>query len=896
MAAPRRRRSFDDDVAGGAPPPPVDAPAGALPSEEVFSDPYEDTPAAPAATPAAQTAGRPSLSRPSLSRPSVSRPSVSGGPAPARPAPARPAAVPSRPRRSRAFDEGSDGGAPPAAGPSADRKPARKPDDADAGDVRLSGYVTRIIFKNEDRGFHVLGISPRQNTSPRDTVAITMQGFAPQNGDHVEFIGRWTERQGRRQLSAQVGHVKVARTNAGIRRWMKKDVAGVGEAAIERLERHFGVSLAQCIDDPEKLQESGISQAQAEAISTAWTANEYHTELMTEVMGHGLPSRVASRIVDTYGGGIRNILKTNPWQLAEIKGVGFPTADAIAVTNGCPPDSPNRIFAGLVWTMKNETDGQGHTGLPEAMLVERASKLLKLRASTVSPHLEELVTSASAIHDREAGLYYPPDLHRAETYVAERLGNMAALPDIMTQERAIELATHAAKINGMRLHPHQMDAVVMALVKPVCVITGGPGTGKSTVQKIVVDSLRLAEYELSLACPTGKAAKRLSSTSGMDASTIHRQLVYFTNDEGESGFYHNEANPLDAGRYINDEQSMVTLKLACSQLEAIPEGAGLIMVGDVKQLPSVGAGQVLKDCIDSGVIPVTRLTQTFRTANNSGVAVAAQRIDAGEYPVHHDERLRGFRMIEAEDGNVTYEVQRLLTEVLPEKGYSIRDDVAVLGAVKDGDLGIRRLNRVVKHSVNPAWKDDKTRTIGDMPITVGDPMMQNTNCYTKNITNGELGIVTGFPVKQTGSKEEYGVDVSYEDGTFSYYGQEQDQIELSWANTTHKYQGSERSVVIVVIPQAHNFSLTRAGIYTALTRAKVEAYFVGSPDALRSALRRTETDIRHTGLASRLRTVYSQAMNISLADIPRPQEPVQKAQTRPTPARPAGGRLSLTPR
>lgn len=724
--------------------------------------------------------------------------------------------------------------------------------------VSMTGYVSRIIFSNDETNYRVIALSQRPNSPPTDTVSINMQRFSPKPGDRVSFVGVWGEYKGRRQLVATSASVLVKRDLEGVGRWLREEAQGVGPVTAKLLLHHFGDEIVAVIDDATALQEAGISARKATSIVDAWTANQYHNELMVEVMGYGLDLRASRNIVETYGAGIRHIMQTSPWTIAEVSGVSFTTADAIALRKGFSKQAPERILAGLAY-VHQEAMNRGHCGLPSEKLTERTASILRLRTPDVSAQMEALLGNGR--HLEANGLIYDADTFESEQWVAARLAEIMMLPDRMTVEEAQERADIEARKIGIELHPGQMEAVVTALVKPLCVITGGPGTGKSTVQKVVVNALRKSKYTLSLGCPTGKGAKRLSEASGEEASTIHRQLGFNPAAEPGEEFHFNAENPREEDIFINDEQSMLPLNLQLSQLKALKPGGSMLMVGDVRQLPSVGAGQVLRDVIESGVVPVARLSQPFRTARDSGIATAAHRIDQGEMPSGPDDApMRGFEFIEADDNNIMNVVSRLVTTILPKKGFVTAEDVAVLSSVKEGPYGVKRMNKVLKHLANPSWGDDDSKDFGGETYTQGDVVMRLSNCYLRDVRNGDIGRVDHFGMAPPPKKvePEEAMFIRFEGRELAFAGEKDlAQLALAYAGTPHKWQGSEQKVVIMLVPQSQSFVLTRACVYTGLTRAKTQAYIVGSSQALSDALRRTKADRRFTGLAQEIRSQYA---------------------------------------
>jgi len=720
--------------------------------------------------------------------------------------------------------------------------------------TEISGRVVRLIYQKDDYAVYAIRGSG-ENRGKEVTVAVT-SAIKASRGDNIIAKGSWSTYKNRPTFKAVMIMYEVPKGAQGVVTWLgTKAAAGVGRATAKKLATHFGERLPEVISDPEKLAEAGIPMDKAKTIAEAWNTNAGQAELVEFLGRFGLGEMTIAKIVRKFGGASRRIVQENPWKLAEvIDGVGFKTADAIAFEANHTRDSERRIAAGLRWCLEQKTGKEGHCGLPENVLLEETSRLLELPRTTIKPVIEKIVDDQTTSLDSTTGFLFPVKLLRAETDLSMRLKGLAADGDRISEDEARSAIEKAIDEMGVIRDESQIEAGVMALTNPVSIITGGPGTGKSTIQRAVVAALEKLGRVVALASPTGRAAKRLAEVSGRPASTCHR-LLSFNAEKG--GFEFDASRPFEEDRFIIDEFSMVDLRLASSFFDAIKPKGGVTIVGDVDQLPSVGAGQVLRDLIESGAIPVTRLKTVHRQAGDSGIVVAAARINKGEHPIPDGDEgtLNGFEFEEIHDHDLLLEqIVTLMKDTLPEMGFDPIKDVQVLAAMRKGDLGIVRLNEVIKASLNPATPD-KSVEIRKRVFSVGDRVMHLRNDYAKRVYNGEVGTVawTGTRINDR-NKEEPIIKVDYS-GFEAFYGPEDiDDVELSWAATVHKSQGCEFPVVIFACPSEHRRMLTRNLLYTAVTRAKQKCIVIGDGRALQHAVRTADVNRRFTGLSKRVVT------------------------------------------
>jgi len=719
----------------------------------------------------------------------------------------------------------------------------------------ISATVTRAIFLSKD-GSGVFGVYAVKGKKGLKTKITVTTPAAFSQGDRILAKGSWSTYKGTPTFRAVMAIHEIPKGARGVVTWLKtKAASGVGAATAEKLAKHFGDRLPEIIDKPEVLVEAGIPAAKAEAIAEAWTSNASQPELVEHLGRLGLGEMTIGKIVKRYGAAARRIIQNNPWVLAEtISGIGFQKADEIAREAGHPKDSPKRIAAGLRYALEDKTGREGHCCLTRELLVEEATRLLALPRNLVEEGADAVIEDGSVVLDSETGLIYPKGLHECEQKFAERLmqlmENGGRIPERKARE-AVEAAVEEMKVNR---DESQIEAAVMAVSSPLSIITGGPGTGKSTTQRIIVRAFEMLGLEVVLAAPTGRAAKRLAEVSGRGASTCHR-LLSFSAEKG--GFEHDHTNPFDEDRIIIDEFSMVDIRLGQAFMDAVKKDGGVTIVGDVDQLPSVGPGQVLRDLIEAGAIPVARLKTVHRQSDDSGIVVAAARINSGQHPTG-EERLDGFEVVSDLPDSGSHDAVRttvvsLMTEILKERGFDPIQDVQVLSPMRKGELGITLLNEELKAALNPARDDGRSTEIRKRVFSIGDRVMHLRNDYAKKVYNGEVGTVAHVGTrKNDDNRDEPYIMVDYS-GYKAWYGPNDiDDVELAWAATVHKSQGCEFPVVIFVCPDAHRRMLTRNLLYTAVTRAKKLCIVVGHESALMHAVSTADVNSRFTGLAKRL--------------------------------------------
>jgi exodeoxyribonuclease V alpha subunit len=738
---------------------------------------------------------------------------------------------------------------------------------AAAGMDELRGVVSRVIHRSAD-GYSVYLVKDSRGIEHKITVTSSV---VADKKDRILARGEWGSYKGAPSFKAATISHEIAPGARGIERWLKnKVVAGIGPAKIKVLVDSCGEDLPDLIGDADALmaritaagKAKKFSRKEADKLAEAWNDNVGNADLSVylgqfPVLGPAL----AYKIIKRYGAACRRIIEETPWKLAEtIDGIGFEIADQIAFKAGHTPDSPARLDAGVRFTLEVSPRKGGHCALPRDVLVKESSKLLKVAAALVEKAVDRVIDTDAVVYEEDFGLIYSPQMHRAETALARRIVDMiregSRVPEAVAQT-AVDKAMNEI---GVTLDKGQFAAAVMAVSSPVSIITGGPGTGKSTTQRVIVRALEIIEETYGLAAPTGRAAKRLSEVSERPASTCHR-LLSFSAEKG--GFEYDSSKPFEWKVMIVDEFSMVDLLLAQSFTDAIHRNGRLIIVGDVDQLESVGAGQVLRDLIASGVIPVAVLKTVHRQTGDSGIVVAANRINTGVYPLQDGEKLKGFylstKFDDFDEQRVLDTVVDLVARRMPAGGFDAMSDIQVLAPYRDGLLGVNTLNGALKAALNPARTDNSVEIRGRI-FSVGDRVMHLRNDYTKKVYNGELGTVAWVGRKKNeNGGEEPSMRVDYM-GFQAFYGpKDVDDVELSWAATVHKSQGCEFPVVIVVVPASPRILLTRNLLYTAVTRARKECIVIGSRDSVAHAVNAVRTTHRHTGLARRLSPDYRAA-------------------------------------
>ncbi|RFU85564.1 ATP-dependent RecD-like DNA helicase [Streptomyces triticagri] len=727
----------------------------------------------------------------------------------------------------------------------------------------VEGVLERITYANEENGYTVARVDTGRGAGDLLTVVGSLLGA--QAGESLRMEGRWgSHPQYGKQFTVENYTTVLPATIQGIRRYLGSGlIKGIGPRIAERIVAHFGTDTLDVIEqDPGRLIEvEGLGPKRTKLIGAAWEEQKAIKEVMVFLQGVGVSTSIAVRIYKKYADASISVVKNQPYRLAaDVWGIGFLTADRIAQSVGIPHDSPDRVKAGLQYALSQSSD-QGHCFLPEQQLIGDAVKLLQVDTGLVIDCLGELAGEEEGVvreqvpgpdgGDPVTAVYLVP-FHRAELSLSGQLlrllrseeDRMPAFRDV-DWERALGWLRGRT---GAELAPEQEEAVKLALTRKAAVLTGGPGCGKSFTVRSIVELARAKGAKVILAAPTGRAAKRLAELTGAEASTVHRLLEL---KPGGDAAYDRE-RPLDADLIVVDEASMLDLLLANKLVKAVPPGAHLLFVGDVDQLPSVGAGEVLRDLLaEGGPVPAVRLTRIFRQAQQSGVVTNAHRINSGTPPL--TQGLKDFFLFVEDD---TEEAGRLTVDVaarrVPAKfGLDPRRDVQVLAPMHRGPAGAGTLNGLLQQAITPARPDLPEKRFGGRTFRVGDKVTQIRNNYDKGangVFNGTVGVVTALDpddqrlTVRTDEDEEVGYDFD-----------ELDELAHAYAVTIHRSQGSEYPAVVIPVTTSAWMMLQRNLLYTAVTRAKKLVVLVGSRKALGQAVRTVSAGRRCTALDHRLR-------------------------------------------
>jgi exodeoxyribonuclease V alpha subunit len=718
-------------------------------------------------------------------------------------------------------------------------------------ETTVRGMVERITFHNPDNGFSVLKVKPggrRQEI----TVVGCVPGIAV--GEVLEAVGEWFRdpRHGL-QLKADTIVSFPPVSEEGMARYLGSGmIRGIGPEMADRLVKAFGKDVFNVIeDDPERLVKvQGIGKKRKDMISGAWEEQKKIRSIMLFLHSHGVGSSRAQRIYKFYGDQAVGLIKEDPYRLSrDIWGIGFKTADSIAESLGVPRHSLSRACAGIEYTLDRKTE-EGHCAVFREKLELESCELLEIPPEIIKEALGRILEEGRLVSQKHGAsdLIYPSRLYRAEQQLAMDLCNLSAGRhpcSISDQAAVLEWVQEQV---SMELAESQKQALLKALEKKVLVITGGPGVGKTTLVNSIVRIFSSKRMGIRLCAPTGRAAKRLSETTGMEARTIHRLLEF---DPAGFCFTRNRNNPLDGDVIICDEFSMVDLPLAFQLIQAVPPHAALLIVGDVDQLPSVGPGKILRDIIDSSVIPVARLDEVFRQASQSSIITNAHLVNSGKMPRLINEtsdgstRLDDFYHIECDDPEKGVAlIKKLVKERAPMRwGFNPIRDIQVLCPMIRGLLGASNLNLELQNLLNPSGP---SFTLLGTTFRLGDKVMQVVNNYDKNVFNGDMGIISAI------DEIEKGLAVQIDDRQVFYQGAELDELVLSYAVTIHKSQGSEYPCVVIPFHTQHYPMMQRNLLYTGITRGKRLVVLVGNRKALAIAVKRIGADERLTSLDQRL--------------------------------------------
>lgn len=727
-----------------------------------------------------------------------------------------------------------------------------------------TGYVEHIIYRNEDNGYTVLNLVCEEEE-------ITCVGIfhVISEGETLEVTGNLTSHPSYgEQFKVESYTVKAPEDILSVERYLGSGaIKGIGVALASRIVRRFKKDTFRIIEEePERLAEiKGISQRKAMEIAEQVEEKRELREAMIFLQQYGISLNLAVKIYQTYGQEMYRILKENPYRLADdIQGIGFKIADEIAARVGIHTDSDFRIRSGILYVLL-QAAADGHTCLPKEELTRRAEELLGVEGDFIEKHYMDLTIEKKLMMKENGGqvYIYASVYYYMEVNTAAMLKNLDIAYDVSDTEiehriRSIEKST------DVELDPLQAEAVKEAVKNGLLVITGGPGTGKTTTINSIIKYFESEGMDIFLAAPTGRAAKRMSETTGYEARTIHRMLELSGGMEGgAAGFERNEQNPLETDVIIIDEMSMVDITLLCALLKAIVAGTRLILVGDVNQLPSVGPGAVLKDIIDSGVFHVVRLTKIFRQASQSDIIVNAHKINRGEV-VTLDNKSRDFFFLKRYDADVIISIViQLIQQKLPKYVDARPYDIQVLTPMRKGLLGVERLNTILQKYLNPPSPDKAEKEHGQGLFREGDKVMQIRNNYQMEweirskygipvdkgmgVFNGDMGIVRSI---QSFAET---MTIEFDEGRMVEYSFKQlDELELAYAVTIHKSQGSEYPAVVIPLLTGPRLLMNRNLLYTAVTRARKCVTLVGNDTTFQEMIANVNEQKRYSGLRLRL--------------------------------------------
>ena len=716
----------------------------------------------------------------------------------------------------------------------------------------IEGVLERITFYNEENGFLIGKLKGNQKTAE-----IAVVGKAPkvQCGETLELKGKWVNHPKHgRQFSFDTFESKLPASAYGIRKYLASGlIHGIGKTYANKIVDQFGADTLKIIsEDSGRLKEiQGIGKKRIKSIREAWEEQKAVREVMMFLQTYGVTDALCLRLVRKYGNSAKKILESDPYRIIrEVKGIGFKTADKIALNLGLSNNGPERIEAGILHTIQ-ESEDQGHNHIERRELVIQSANLLQSDSNDIETRIDALLKDIELVHSKNDWLQLPSSALAEET-LARCLTNLkqtrSSLPPIQI-EKAITWAQEKA---GFGFATSQAEGIRQALLSKISILTGGPGTGKTTILRALVSILRAKKAKVLLAAPTGRAARRMAESCSYFAQTVHRLLKF---DPGRGGFTSNEQNPLSCDFIIMDETSMLDLRLASALVRSIPPQAHLLLVGDADQLPSVGSGNVLKDLIDSDLLKVTRLEVTFRQAENSGIVSLAHAILNGKTsppaltddPKNLDSR-NDVHFIKANSPEECVEqITLLCREILPKKfSINTKNDIQVLAPLHRGVAGIGNLNDKIRDSINPTGA---THSIGYNIFREGDKVIQTRNNYDKDVFNGDMGIIDS--VDSINGK----IEINFDGRKICYERMEITDLQPAYAISVHKSQGSEYPVVIFPLMKQHFMMLQRNLVYTGLTRAKRKVIFVGDPAAYAMAIRNDKTLERQTDLVRKIQMI-----------------------------------------
>lgn len=710
----------------------------------------------------------------------------------------------------------------------------------------IRGTIEKIIFFNPSSGYTVLKV---KDENLKKSVVIVGHFPALTPGESITVDGKWvkSEKWGE-QFKAENYQILTPSSLSGVEKFLSSGlIKGIGPELAKRIVKKFGEQTLEIISkEPEKLSEvEGIGEKKIDSIIESWREHKEKSHILIKLQELGLTVKMAMKIYNEYGNNSLKIIKENPYKLADdLFGVGFKIADRIALSSGIDPKSPLRVKAFILYLMGKDVE-DGHVFSFLENIVERVSRELGIEDVEIVKFLsEELVNEGKIVKVKteEKEILYLPFFFKAENEIARILIENLKFPKTQLVLDTSQYIEESEREMGIKFAPKQKEAIESSLKEKIMILTGGPGTGKTTIIRAIINIYKKLGRRVLLCAPTGRAAKRLSEASGEEAKTIHRLLEY---KPGENIFLKNEKNPLKADLVIVDEFSMVDIPLMFHFMKAIPPWTSLLFVGDKDQLPSVGPGNILKDLISSGIVRVVELEEIFRQSRESMIVVNSHRIRKGMFPYLFKDR-NDFIFISEEDEEKAFrKIVDLITREIPEKfGFDpMSSDIQVIAPLYKGIAGVDSFNKILQERLNP-----KGESFPGVPFKTGDKVMQIKNNYDKDVYNGDIGRVLKV--------DEKGVTVLF-DREVNYDREELDELTLAYAISVHKSQGSEYEACVMPVLTQHYIMLQRNLLYTALTRAKKLAILVGSKKALAIAIKNNKPYKRNTRLASILSELIS---------------------------------------
>lgn len=704
--------------------------------------------------------------------------------------------------------------------------------------IKIRCVVERITFQNQENGFSIMKVKVKGYD---DLVTLVGNLLDVPVGSVLLCDGDWkVDKRYGNQFVCETWEEVMPATIYGIEKYLGSGlVKGIGPKFAHLIVSKFGTDTIEVIeDDIERLYEvPGIGKKRVEKIRDSWEKQKDIKNVMLFLQQYGVSTAYAAKIYRQYGKESIDNVKENPYRLADdIWGIGFKTADGIAAKMGYEKNDIRRCKSGLQYTL-NELSNEGHVYAVEEQLIESAIKLLEADREPIEAALTEMIETEALVKEDEA-IYLPPFFY-SEAGTARKMLNLLRVTQESLFGNTIDIEA-IQKTSGIVYDDVQVDAIKTAVASKVMVLTGGPGTGKTTTTQGIIAAFKTAGLSILLAAPTGRAAKRMSEATGMEAKTIHRLLEYNPAD----GYKRNDENPLEGDALIVDECSMIDIMLMYNLMKAIPETMRLVLVGDIDQLPSVGAGNVLRDVIDSEVIPVVRLTRIFRQAQSSRIVMSAHAINQGRYPDTSNGRNTDFFFIKNEDPEqVAQDIVKLVQQRLPKAYNQPISAIQVLTPMQRGVVGAANLNMVLQQALN---KSTESLSRSGYTFKKGDRVMQIRNNYDKDVFNGDIGFVDSI------NSEDRTLTVDFDGQKVEYEVSELDELTLAYATTIHKAQGSEYPIMVMPVLMSHYIMLQRNLIYTGITRAKKICVLIGQPKALSYSIRNLTVTDRNTRLKERL--------------------------------------------